>query len=134
LVEYEEYPKNRSISNYLICFFSVFFEIVATYFYPKPYMTYGELGRIRGKYPKKSVYDTNDYGVGRGRRILKCESCGRTGSDKYGFTDTCANGVDSDKILIGEFTILHDLYFHELASHERVLLSSGNDVSSDNSS
>ena len=30
-----------------------FFEIVVTYFYPKPYIQYGELGRIRGKYPKK---------------------------------------------------------------------------------
>ena len=31
---------------------NVIFEIVATYFYPKPYMSYGEFGRIRGKYPK----------------------------------------------------------------------------------
>ena len=30
----------------------MFLEIVSTYFYPKPYTTYGELGRIRGKYPK----------------------------------------------------------------------------------
>ena len=33
------------------------FEIVLTYFYPKPYMTYGELGRIRGKYPKLNVVE-----------------------------------------------------------------------------
>ena len=37
-----------------VLFFSVFFEIVATYFYPKPYMTYGELGRIRGEISEKN--------------------------------------------------------------------------------
>ena len=35
------------------------FEIVASYFYPKTYMTYGELGRIREKYPKLHVVELN---------------------------------------------------------------------------
>ena len=117
-----------------VLFFSVFFEIVATYFYPKPYMTYGELGRIRGKYPKKSVDDTYDNRVGGSRSVLECKSGRRARGDKHGLTDTCADGVDSDKILVGKLTVLHNLYFHELASNERVLLSGGNDVSSDNSS
>ena len=44
-------------SNNLGLNFSRNFEIVATYFYPKPYITYGELGRIRGKYPKLNVVE-----------------------------------------------------------------------------
>ena len=50
------------------------FEIVATYFYPKPYTTYGEFGRIRGKYPKL-VDDTYYYSVSRRISIFERKSC-----------------------------------------------------------
>ena len=54
--------------------FSRNFEIVASYFYPKPYTAYGELGRIRGKYPKL-INDTYYYSVSRRISILERKSC-----------------------------------------------------------
>mgnify|MGYP002508708786 CR=1 FL=1 len=77
--------------------------------------------------------DADDNGVCGSRRISQCKSCRRAGGDKHGLADTCANGVDGDKILVGELTVLHDLYLHKLAAYQGVLLSCGHDVSSDNS-
>ena len=44
----------QNASALIFCFYlhGIIFEIVAAYFYPKPYTSYGEFGRIRGKYPK----------------------------------------------------------------------------------
>ena len=107
-----------------------------TFFCPKQYMNIASTAENVGLHQNwpKLIYDTDDYGVRRRRCISECKSRRRTGSNKHGLADTCAYGIDRDDVLIGEISVLKDLNLHKLTAYEGILLSGGNDVSSDYSS
>ena len=54
---------------------------------------------------------------------MKRKSCGRAGSDEHDLTDTRADRVDGDDVLLGELSALHELNLHKLASYQGFLLS-----------
>ena len=81
-----------------------------------------------------SIYDTDDNRVTGRVRIMQRKTRGTTRRNQDGFPDTCTNTVDRNQIFAGQLTVFHNFHFHKLRPDQRILLSRGNDISSDNTS